>query len=108
MGVSSRYKGSVSFGGGACGNPACPVVSLCTACGGAGAVGFVCAGGCVVGLVWGFVCCCANPGCVHPLISNSAMLAAVCISLNLTMRSPTLPWCFSAICRQCNSPLPDT
>src|SRR6202051_3948904 len=103
MGVSSRYKGSVSFGGGACGNPACPVVSLCTGCGGAGAVGFVC--GFVCG--FGFVCCCAIPGCVHPLISNSAMLAAACISLNLTMRSPTLPSCFSLDLPATQFPLPD-
>jgi len=82
MGVSRRYKGSVSFGAGACGNPGCPVVSFCIACGGAGfvALGVVCD----VGLG-----CCAIPGCVHTLISNSAMLAAACISFNLTMRSPT-------------------
>ena len=39
----------------------------------------------------GFVCC-AIPGCVLTLISSNAMLAAACISLNLTMRSPTLPF----------------
>src|SRR5882757_4547252 len=113
MPVSRIYSGSVGFGVGACGNPGCPVVSFATGSGGAGTVGLVCVGGCVVG----FVCCCATPGCVHPLISNSAMLAAACISLNLTMRSPTLSWCFSAICRQCKIslcrtpkfiPLPET
>src|SRR5258707_1952158 len=83
MPVSRIYSGSVGFGAGACGNPDCPVVSFVTGSGGAGAVGLVCVGG--------FVCCCAIPGCVHPLINNSAMLAAACISLNLTMRSPTLP-----------------
>src|ERR1700760_1866141 len=95
MAVSRRYNGSVSFGAGACGNPGCPVVSFCTACGGgAGAVGFVCGGACVVGLV-GLVCW-AIPGCVHTLINNKAMLAAACISLNLTMRSPTLPYALPA------------
>ena len=40
------------------------------------------------------VVCCAIPGCVLTLISNKATLAAACISLNLTIRSPTLPSCF--------------
>src|SRR5271169_4838566 len=70
--VSRKNSGSVGFGAG--GNGGCPVVSFVTGCGGTGAVGFV---------------CCATPGCVNILISSNAMLAAPCISLNLTIRSPT-------------------
>ncbi len=68
---------------GACGSPGVPVVSYCTACG--------------LRRCRRARRCCAGwsaapfPAGVLTLISSNPMLAAACISLNLTMRSPALP-----------------